>query len=491
MNSKQICIGLRCYDADRYDIDESNNKIHIKATGEIYEKEALEECSNFAINPLIIPRKKRVIGIGDIHGDMELAINFLKVAKVIQEVDVQKILGDKFNFMIEEYLTTLTIKKNSTLEFENEINEKKSYDDISNHIKNQVEVVYRYYKIDGKFYVKIIQEDNNPNHINKPNSYVCRNSNYDRFCDNSRWFRWIGEDTHIVQVGDQIDRCRPWSAHGCKKQETTVNDEDSDLEIMLFYDSLDRIAQEKGGRLFSLLGNHEIMNVKGDMRYVSYKGIVNFSDNMNNKKNRNDFNRGTNIRKSKFREIISKKLSCTRSTILIIGDYLFVHGGIAINLAKEHNIIEVNSLIRKFLYGSLIYSHELQKLLESSRYSPLWYRKLAYIQEDVNNIQNQQCKTLYEPTLNAFNKINSPIYSTISTEPTFSIKGMIIGHTPQFTVFGKGITTACADRIIRVDIGASQAFDNIAKKDKSREPQVVEIITNLKTGESSIKILHL
>ena len=72
-----------------------------------------------------------------------------------------------------------------------------------------------------------------------------------------------------------------------------------------------------------------------------------------------------------------------------------------------------------------------------------------------------------------------------------SIKGMIIGHTPQFTVFGKGITTACAKRIIRVDIGASQAFDSIAKKDKSRDPQVVEIITNLKTGESSIEILHL
>jgi hypothetical protein len=86
-------------------------------------------------------------------------------------------------------------------------------------------------------------------------------------------------------------------------------------------------------------------------------------------------------------------------------------------------------------------------------------------------VHNQQCKTLYEPTVDAFNKINSPIYSTISTEPTISIKGMIIVHTPQFTVFGKGITTACANRIIRVDIGASQAFDNIAKRDKSSPPK--------------------
>jgi hypothetical protein len=486
MNSKKFCIGLQCYNNNDFIEDDKINKIYVKKTGEVIEKEVIDECPNIGIYPMIIPAKERVIAIGDIHGDMELAINFLIVAKVIKEINMQELLENSSNILIEEHLKRLTINRNSTLKFTDEKNTKYTYNEISSHIKNQVEVVYRYYKINDEFYVKIVQEDNNFHHKSKPKNYVCKTSDYDRFCDNSRWFKWIGRTTYVVQVGDQIDRCRPWDGHGCKMPETTQNDEDSDLEIMLLYDSLDRIAQEKGGRLFSLLGNHEIMNVRGDMRYVSYKGLRNFSTTAYNDDNRKVKN-GKIIRISKFKETISKKMSCTRSTILIIGDYLFVHGGIALELATSMGVIEVNSMIRKFLYGSLIHSNDLSRLLESSKYSPLWYRRLAYIKEDDNNgIQHHQCSTLYEPTVAEFNNKNAP---TIESEPTISIKGMIIGHTPQFTVFGKGITTACANRIIRVDIGASAAFDKIAEKDKSREPQVIEILTNLKTKESTIRIL--
>jgi hypothetical protein len=482
MTLKKFCIGLQCYNNDDYKEDPyDKNKIYIKKTGEVIEKDIIKQCNNFSIYPTIIPHKKKVIAIGDIHGDMELAINFLKISKVIVEVNMYELLRKSDNIIIEEYLKKLVINRNSPLNFNDEIKIKKSYNEISSHVKNQVEIVYRYYKIDNEFYVKIIQEDNNPYHKNKPYNYICRKSNYDRFCDNSRWFKWIGKTTYVVQVGDQIDRCRPWDGNGCDVQDTTFNDEDSDLEIMLFYDSLDRIAQEKGGRLFSLLGNHEIMNVKGDMRYVSYKGLQKFSDN-------NNLETGKFTRISKFKEIISKKMSCSRSTILIIGDYLFVHGGIAMDLAKQLNVIEVNSLIRKFLHGSIANPDSLQRLLESSKYSPLWYRKLAYIKEDNDyGIQDNECKTLYDPTIAEFNKKNRP---TISTEPTISIKGMIIGHTPQFTVFGKGITTACNDRIIRVDVGASSAFDKISNRSKIREPQVVEILTDLKTKESTVKILR-
>lgn len=499
--NKKFCIGLQCYNSTDY--EENNNKLFIKKTNTIIEKDIINDCPNIGVYPTIIPHKERIIAIGDIHGDMELAINFLKTAKVIQEVNVQQLLEKSKNLIIEEHQKKIqvssNIKQNSTLNFYDTVESKQLYSEISNHVKNQVEVVYRYYKINNEFYVKIVQEDNNPNHHNKPFNYVCRKSKYDNFCDNSRWFKWIGNTTYVVQVGDQIDRCRPWEGHECKIQNTTYNDEDSDLEIMLFYDSLDRIAQEKGGRLFSLLGNHEIMNVKGDMRYVSYKGLKNFSDLNNNNNNDNLKNgrnqriniesealRGKFIRISKFKEIISKKMSCTRSTILIIGDYLFVHGGIALDLAKQLNVIEVNSLIRKFLYGSIQHSKSLQRLLESSKYSPLWYRKLAYIKEnDSNGRENSQCKTIFDPTINELNKKNIP---TISNEPIININGMIIGHTPQFAVFNKGITTACSNKLIRVDIGASSAFDNISKKDISRDPQVIEILTNLKTKESTVTI---
>jgi hypothetical protein len=490
MASKKFCIGLQCYDKDDYVEDIVSNKIMIKNTKEIVERDLINSCPNFGVYPTIIPHKKRVIAIGDIHGDMELAINFLKVAKLIEEINMSNLLNNLPDTMIEEHQKRMIINRDSTLNFEDNIEKKTSYSQIANHVKNQVEVVYRYYKIKDEFFVKIIQEDNNPYHANKPQHYVCKESNFGRFCDNSRWFRWIGGSTHVVQVGDQIDRCRPWDGHGCKYKDTTENDEDSDLEIMLFYDSLDRIAQAKGGRVFSLLGNHEIMNVRGDMRYVSYKGLVNFfMDPHNQMSDQRRVKKGKFTRISKFKQVISKKMSCTRSTVLIIGDYLFVHGGIAKDLAHELKVIDVNSMIRKFLYGSFVYSEDLNRLLESSKFSPLWYRRLAYIPEDdENGNQHKQCSGLFDPTIKEFNNLNAPTLP-YESEPTIQIKGMVIGHTPQFTVFGKGITSACNNRIIRVDVGASSAFDKFASKDHTREPQVIEIITDLETKESSIRIL--
>jgi len=451
------CIGLQCYEKDGY------------------ESEFKEMCPDIDIYPTIVSHKERVIAIGDIHGDMNLAINFLKAAKVIEEINDPERL---FKYQIKERVYRLKINKiNNSIIGIDVNNVDKTYDQTKDHLKNQFDVVYRYYKIDNEYYVKIVQEDNNPKY---------RYNNCTQNCDFNRWFKWVGGETHVVQVGDQIDRCRPFDGYSCKNN-ITVNDEDSDLEIMLFYDSIDRIAKKKGGRVFSLLGNHEIMNVTGDTRYVSYKGMREYSPEPK------DVNRGEEIRIGKFEHVIAKKLACTRSTILVIGDYLFVHGGIANKLAYNYKLVDVNSIIRKFLHGSLNNNSDLKTILNSSRYSPLWYRKLAYIPED-NKITGQHfnCKDTYDPTIKKINDMNfnQTKSSTISTEPTIQIKGMVIGHTPQFTVFGKGITTACGNRIIRTDIGASMAFDHFGKEaSDARKPQVIEILTNLQTKESTLTIL--
>ena len=266
---------------------------------------------------------------------------------------------------------------------------------------------------------------------------------------------------------------------------------------MLFYDSLDRIAKKKcGGRVFSLLGNHEIMNVYGDIRYVSYKGVREYSPDPK------DYEKGYQMRQDKFSKIISKKMACTRSTVLVIGDYLFVHGGIAHKLAYKYNLIDVNSIIRKFLHGSLHNHKDLKHLLNSSRFSPLWYRRLAYIPPTPYEKPHPECKLIYDPILqkineknhNFLNQMNTNTSGEISNDPVIQIKGMVIGHTPQFTIYNQGITMACSDRIIRTDIGGSTAFDNFANKgmDKSnpRYPQVAEILTDLESKESTVKILY-
>ena len=63
-----------------------------------------------------------------------------------------------------------------------------------------------------------------------------------------------------MQVGDILDR-------GPKPREV--------MDLMM---TLEKEAEEAGGRVLSLLGNHEIMNIMGDLRYVTPVNYASFSD---------------------------------------------------------------------------------------------------------------------------------------------------------------------------------------------------------------------
>ena len=418
-------------------------------TGEIYDDLFKDQCENFDVYPFIIPYKKRLIAIGDIHGDMNIAIKCLFAAKVILEVDINIVLNNDFSTKIKEHKYKLKNISNDSIKLV-KIIKNITYKASLDTTINQFDLVFRYYKINNNYYVKIIQNNK------------------------LRWFKWTGDDTYVIQVGDQIDRCRPINGEKCTNKNLTINDEDSDNEIMLFYDSLHKLAKKHNGAVISLLGNHEIMNINGDLRYVSYLGLINYSQNKNN------INDGIENRINSFKHIMSKRMACTRSTILIIGDYLFVHAGIALTLATKYKLFDINLIIRKYLLNSAYKHPALYTLLEDSKQSPLWYRELSFIPDDIN-----QCHDKFDPIIS---QINNNI-SSISTNPIIQIKGMIIGHTPNFTIFGSGITTACDNSLIRTDVGSSDAF-NYFKSESERVPQVVEILTNLDTKESSVKILY-
>lgn len=62
--------------------------------------------------------------------------------------------------------------------------------------------------------------------------------------------KWVGGATHFVQVGDLPDRGP------------------DTLKIIDHITRLAKQAKRAGGRVHSLIGNHEVMNVTGDLRYV-------------------------------------------------------------------------------------------------------------------------------------------------------------------------------------------------------------------------------
>jgi hypothetical protein len=71
---------------------------------------------------------------------------------------------------------------------------------------------------------------------------------------------WAGGKTTLVQVGDLLDR-------GPKPRDV--------MDLLM---ALEKEASKDGGRVVSLLGNHEVMNIMGDLRYVTPENYASFAD---------------------------------------------------------------------------------------------------------------------------------------------------------------------------------------------------------------------
>jgi hypothetical protein len=82
---------------------------------------------------------------------------------------------------------------------------------------------------------------------------------------------WAGGKATFVQVGDLIDR-------GPKPREV--------LDLMM---ALEKEAPEAGGRVVFVLGNHEVMNMMGDVRYVTPGNYASFADSRSEERQRSAY----------------------------------------------------------------------------------------------------------------------------------------------------------------------------------------------------------
>ena len=296
-----------------------------------------------------------------------------------------------------------------------------------------------------------------------------------------RYYEWIGGKTIVVQVGDQIDRCRPTIYNTCEKSDATYEDEASDIEILLFFTNLHEIAKQYGGGVYSLLGNHELMNCYGDVRYVSYKNLEQVkTSNINLKKGR--------VRIFKRGDILSTFLACTRSSILIINNYLFVHGGLLgcivhkLGNYQNYNIFEmINDVIKNWL---MYKDHELQNILSNKYKENILFNKI-FLNGNINKFIFNTDSPFYTRKLGNIKPgidISDPICKDVHIlVEYFKLKGIIVGHTPQLS---SGINGTCNDKLFRIDTASSNAFYYMIQK--LLEPQVLEI-----TSSEKIRILKL
>jgi hypothetical protein len=322
---------------------------------------------------------------------------------------------------------------------------------------------------------------------------------------------WIGGDTFIVQLGDQIDRVRPqnWDENEITN-DTAYKDEGSTLEIFYLFYYLDELAKKQNGRVISIIGNHEIMNTEGDFRYVSLKEFKCFKDHLASIYQPNSkfpyHSRTLKNNNSKLNKIHTKKRNESRPPngyrerlyafsptglcanmiadnnyiLLQIGNWLFCHGGPVKKTLEKYDISLINNVVSMYLLGmdsknGAVEKHYNDIAFGKGKNNILWNRRFGSPSQTIND---KDLVGELNEVLDTYNDKNRPY-----TKATH----IAIGHTPQF-FNNHGINSICNGRVWRCDVGMSKAFgavDNDNDKNNSRKCQVLEILDN---GE--VKVLQ-
>lgn len=157
---------------------------------------------------------------------------------------------------------------------------------------------------------------------------------------------WNFGNGHLVVLGDILDRGADVT------------------EILWLIYNLEQQAEEKGGKVHFLLGNHEFMVVHNDLRYVHEK-----------------YETVSELLETSYDQLFNKhtlfgKWLRSKSTIIKINDILFVHGGISNELLSTgFDINEINRLLRESLDRKI---PEMKAGPFYERYygrtGPFWYR---------------------------------------------------------------------------------------------------------------------
>lgn len=277
--------------------------------------------------------------------------------------------------------------------------------------------------------------------------------------------KWIANppSTIVVQVGDQIDSCRPVTTPCDDPSTKPHDDQPHDWKVLQFFTQLNKIARAKGGRVISLLGNHEILNCLGDLRYVSFNNLQEFQHNTSLNPTRIPSGKKARIKAFAPGNTVAKHLANHRQSAIIIGKNLFVHAGILPATAQKYTIDKLNYLVRQWLLGK-IPTTSVNALLKSPTDSPFWPRQYGVAKSDKSmSSKDAVCESLLEPVLKHYN-----------------VKRMIVGHTPQSFQQLDGINSACNEKLWRVDTGSSNMFDQYTnhRYEQHRKAQYLEIIND-------------
>lgn len=234
---------------------------------------------------------------------------------------------------------------------------------------------------------------------------------------------WSGGKLVVVQTGDQLDRG------------------DDEQAILDLFDALAVEATKAGGAFHVLNGNHELMNVAGDLRYVTPGGLDDFADVEGlalDDPRISELDPRVRPRAAAFSPggIYARKLA-HRNTAVVVGKTVFVHGGVEPRYAAR--LDELNDAARTWLWRSgADHPAAVRELMAPD--GLVWTRRYS------------------EPT-----PTPADCASLAESLATLKVDRMVVGHTVQ----KDGITSACDETVWRVDVGMAAHYGG--------KPSVLEI----------------
>ncbi len=157
--------------------------------------------------------------------------------------------------------------------------------------------------------------------------------------------KWIFGDGRLVLIGDFVDRG------------------DQVTEVLWLIYSLEEQAKAAGGYVHFILGNHEIMNMSDDLRYLHPKYLE--SAKLLNVHFMNLYGESTELGRWLRTKNVAEK----------IGKFLFIHAGISNEInSMDVSVSDINKLARPY-YADTLYDYKdirLEAILGDL--GPYWYR---------------------------------------------------------------------------------------------------------------------
>ncbi len=246
--------------------------------------------------------------------------------------------------------------------------------------------------------------------------------------------KWTGGQTHLVQLGDIPDR-----GPDTKK-------------IIEFLMELEKQAKKAKGMVHLLIGNHEAMNVYGDLRYVIPEEFAAFSSR-DAEYRAAAWEQHESVVKQKTPDALTPEYKAKwnaerpngffehrvsfgpggkfykwiagHNAVLKVGDSLFLHAGISPKYAAQER-----AAMNKQIQEELADFSKLQGGMAMDSEGPLWYRGLAQDEESA---------------------LAAHVDAVLAKH---GVSRIVIGHTPT----AGAVLPRFGGKVIMADVGLSKAY---------------------------------